>query len=269
MNSVANGKIREHTPFRRGLRPAGSGRQRHGARRGARWPGTARGGARTRPRMEHAYWGTAYDDAAIARRDRDSGAVEQRRCRGRRSTDEADAVPRHGRAHCRRRRRRLVPGAHGVGRARARQPQHPRRSAAARHARRHQPEDQVPRAVPAVRAVDPRGGASASTSSTPCPTRSCSRCIRCGPRQARRHPGGHARGRLGPPADGQPRRATRAIWALIARLRRAHRRARLAQHVVQRERADRRTPRAGARLLSADRHGRARHGHRTCCEKPR
>ena len=68
--------------------------------------------------------------------------------------------------------RRLVPGPDGVGRAGARQPQHPGRSAARGHARHHQREDQVPRAVPAVRARRSSRRRSTTTSSARCPTRS-------------------------------------------------------------------------------------------------
>ena len=51
----------------------------------------------------------------------------------------------------------------------------------ARHARPDQHEDQVPREIPPVRSVDSRGGAATSTSWTPRPIRSCSRCIRFEP----------------------------------------------------------------------------------------
>ena len=54
-------------------------------------------------------------------------------------------------------RRRLAPGAHGVGTALARQPQHPRRRAQPRELAAREPEDQVPRELPAVRAGLPRG----------------------------------------------------------------------------------------------------------------
>jgi carbamoyltransferase len=49
-------------------------------------------------------------------------------------------------------RDRLVPGPDGVRPARARRAQHPRRRALAEDAERDEPEDQVPRVVPAVRA---------------------------------------------------------------------------------------------------------------------
>ncbi len=49
-------------------------------------------------------------------------------------------------------------------------------------------------------------------------------------------------------------------WALISAFDDADRRAGAAEHVVQRERADRRASRAGARLLPAHRHGCARDG---------
>ena len=48
--------------------------------------------------------------------------------------------------------RRLVPGPHGVRAARARRPQHPRRRAQPEDAVDDEPQDQVPRVVPALRA---------------------------------------------------------------------------------------------------------------------
>ena len=73
------------------------------------------------------------------------------------------AGPRHDRVHRRRARRqqggRLVPGPHGVRAARARRPLDPRRRALADHAEDAQPQGQVPRIVPAVRALGAaRGG---------------------------------------------------------------------------------------------------------------
>ena len=56
------------------------------------------------------------------------------------------------RAPGRREGRRLVPGPHGVRPARARRPQHPRRPALPEDAVGDEPEDQVPRELPAVRA---------------------------------------------------------------------------------------------------------------------
>ena len=63
------------------------------------------------------------------------------------------------------RRRRLVPGPDGVRPARARQPLDRRRPAPAGHEGHPQRADQAPRAVPAVRALDPRRGRPASGSS--------------------------------------------------------------------------------------------------------
>ena len=60
------------------------------------------------------------------------------------------------------------------------------------------------------------------------------------PRQAGRDSRGHARGRIGPAADREPRRQP-ALLVAHPRVRAPHRRADSAQHVVQRERADRAT----------------------------
>ena len=104
--------------------------------------------------MRHGYWGPQFDDARSRQRsmrERRGRSATLHAVRASRSTEAAVRVDR--RADRRRQRRRLVPGTHGMGRARARQPQHPGRSAARGHARHHQHEDQVPREVPAVRAV--------------------------------------------------------------------------------------------------------------------
>ena len=118
-------------------------------------------------------------------------------------------------------------------------------------------QDQVPREVPAVRAVDPRGGASTTTSTDAVPDPFMMQVYPVRPDKRAVDSGRHARRRLGPPADGQPRERTRCYWQLIQRVRAAHRRADPAQHVVQRERADRADAGRGARLLSAHAHGRA------------
>ena len=65
----------------------------------------------------------------------------------------------HRRRAGRRQGGRLVPGPHGVRAARARRPLDPRRRALADHAEDAQPQGQVPRIVPAVRALGAaRGG---------------------------------------------------------------------------------------------------------------
>lgn len=79
MNSVANGKIRQHTPFRQVyIQPAAGD---NGTALGAAleaWHGS--GDRPMGPRMEHSYWGTSYSDAEIAEVIRDSGVVAQGRC---------------------------------------------------------------------------------------------------------------------------------------------------------------------------------------------
>ena len=80
MNSVANGKIRQHTPFTRVyIQPAAGD---NGTALGAALEAWHQPAARpTAPAMAHAYWGTEYDAAAIADVIRNSGVVEQGRCR--------------------------------------------------------------------------------------------------------------------------------------------------------------------------------------------
>jgi carbamoyltransferase len=89
MNSVANGKIRENTPFRDVFIQPASGDN-----------GTALGAAfeawhasSSRPRsfvMEHGYWGPEFDDASIAAAlAEQAGAIRAARCRERRWDDDA------------------------------------------------------------------------------------------------------------------------------------------------------------------------------------
>ena len=79
MNSVANGKIRTNTPFRNVfIQPAAGD---NGTALGAALEAWHASGTRaTGPRMEHSYWGTEYDAAAVAAVIRESGVVEQGRC---------------------------------------------------------------------------------------------------------------------------------------------------------------------------------------------
>jgi carbamoyltransferase len=76
MNSVANGKIRQHTPFRSVfIQPAAGD---NGTALGAALAAWHASGRRpVSPRLEHSYWGTEYTDAAIADVIRASG-VEAR-----------------------------------------------------------------------------------------------------------------------------------------------------------------------------------------------
>jgi carbamoyltransferase len=80
MNSVANGKIREHTPFQElYVQPAAAD---NGTALGAAlqvWH--ARLGRPRGFRMEHGYWGTAHGDDAVIRAIEDAGAVTTHRCR--------------------------------------------------------------------------------------------------------------------------------------------------------------------------------------------
>jgi carbamoyltransferase len=88
MNSVANGKIRQHTPFKHVyIQPAAGD---NGTALGAAleaWHGS--GERAPGPRMEHSYWGTEYDASTIAGVIRSSGVVEQGRCTWRTLDDEA------------------------------------------------------------------------------------------------------------------------------------------------------------------------------------
>jgi carbamoyltransferase len=88
MNSVANGKIRQNTPFREVfIQPAaGDNGTALGAALDAWHASGERGNA---ARMPHSYWGTEYDGNAIATVIRDSGVVEQHRCTWTTIDDEA------------------------------------------------------------------------------------------------------------------------------------------------------------------------------------
>jgi carbamoyltransferase len=87
MNSVANGKIRQHTPFTNVfIQPAAGD---NGTALGAAleaWH--ASGDRHDSPRMEHSYWGTEYDARAIADVIRASGVDEPGRCSWRTIDDE-------------------------------------------------------------------------------------------------------------------------------------------------------------------------------------
>ena len=79
MNSVANGKIRAHTPFQRVfIQPAAGD---NGTALGAALAAWHETGLRPQsPVMEHAYWGTSYEAADIARVIRESGVESSGRC---------------------------------------------------------------------------------------------------------------------------------------------------------------------------------------------
>jgi hypothetical protein len=80
----------------------------------------------------------------------------ERGCRGRRALERAGRrrlIERDGRRARRRQGGRLVPGPHGVRPARARRALDPRRPALADDAEDAQPQGQVPRELPALRAL--------------------------------------------------------------------------------------------------------------------
>jgi carbamoyltransferase len=89
MNSVANGKIRQNTPFRDVfIQPAAGD---NGTALGAAleaWHGS--GDRPIGPRMEHSYWGTSYSDTEIAAVIGESGVVAQGRCQLTTIQDEAE-----------------------------------------------------------------------------------------------------------------------------------------------------------------------------------
>ena len=87
MNSVANGKIRDNTPFKRVfIQPAAGD---NGTALGAALDAWHASGRReVAPRMEHSYWGTEYDAEAIANVIRDSKVVEQGRSTWQTLSDE-------------------------------------------------------------------------------------------------------------------------------------------------------------------------------------
>jgi carbamoyltransferase len=88
MNSVANGKIRQNTPFTEVfIQPAAGD---NGTALGAAFDAWHASGERANgARMPHSYWGTEYDGAAIAKVIRDSAVVEQQRCTWTTIDDEA------------------------------------------------------------------------------------------------------------------------------------------------------------------------------------
>ena len=88
MNSVANGKIRQHTPFKQVfIQPAAGD---NGTALGAAFVAWHSGGQRpVSARMLHSYWGTEYDAHTIADVIRASGVVEQGRCTWQTIDDEA------------------------------------------------------------------------------------------------------------------------------------------------------------------------------------
>ena len=233
----ARGAVRRH------LDSAGGRRRRRRARRGAlRLASAAREAAhrrRPRTRQQGSFLGPALHDRRDLRRSSTaSGAHVPARSTTRPSCSSASPellADEQG--------RRLVPGADGVRPARARRAQHPRRPAVAEDAGDDEPQDQVPRDLPAVRAVRAAGArrTSGSRSSRGRRARTCCWSRRCCDehrvpdhrrRSARRwrtipdlrnrvnvaavdDPGRHARRLQRAGADGRRRRATRDWPALL------------------------------------------------------
>ena len=141
----ARGPVREH------LDSAGGGRCRRRARRRRCSSGISCSTSRARRGDRDSQHGSLLGPAvhATTRSARSSTARAPRIT----TFDDDDAAVRRGRRSDRQREgRRLVPGPHGVRPARARRAQHPRRRAQPDDAVDDEPEDQVPRVVPAVRA---------------------------------------------------------------------------------------------------------------------
>jgi len=97
MNSVANGKIRQHTPFKNVfIQPAAGD---NGTALGAALDAWHAGGRRAiGSRMAHSYWGTEYEADAIAHVIRASQVAEQGRCTWNTIDDESalcDATAAH------------------------------------------------------------------------------------------------------------------------------------------------------------------------------
>ena len=233
MNSVANGKIRSRTAFTDVFIQPASGD--NGTALGAAFEAWHRHSKAPRAFvMEHGYWGPEFNGDADCRRSRrrarpdPDGGLHPPRAAGRRRPDGVDRAPDR-----RRPRRRLVPRPHGVGRPRARQPQHPGGSAPRRHARDHQHAHQVSRALPAVRAVHPRERRPGVLRRRRRRSVHAAR-LSDSSREARARAGDHTRGRLRPAADGQPA-VESVVLGAHHRVPRHHRRPHAPQHVLQRE----------------------------------
>ena len=121
MNSVANGKVRRVTPFRRVYVQPAAG-DAGGAIGSAFAVWHKLGGKRTFV-MDHAYWGPAFGAAEISDL---SGSAPGRSCcgrlHGRAYRRRSNPLPTHRSSHRRRKSRRLVSGSDGMGSAGARKP---------------------------------------------------------------------------------------------------------------------------------------------------
>jgi carbamoyltransferase len=148
LNCVANGRLLREGPFENG-----SGCSRRPGTPAGRWArrclsGTSCSKTRARPARPTAStarcWARNSPTTEMLAVLAECGAVYQ--C----VEDEASCAG-DGRADRRRQGGRLGPGPDGIRPARPRQPQHPRRRPQPRHAVHHEPEDQVPGIVPALR----------------------------------------------------------------------------------------------------------------------
>ena len=215
-------------PFKQTLDSAGGRRcRRRAGRRAADPPSrTCSSRARSTPgaRCDE---GSYLGPGVLARRDRDLSQRDRRRLH---AAGDATRCRRVAGAAGRREDRRLVQRPHGVRSARARRPQHPRRPAQSAHAGADEPQDQVPRRVPAVRAgvlrervadyfeldgdspVHAAGGAGAEGAADSADRRAAPAL---GHRQAERaavgHSGRHPHRLLGARADGDPRDQPRLL----------------------------------------------------------
>ena len=201
LNCVANGRIVRETPMKNLFVQPAAG-DAGGALGVAHYVYNTLDEKPRGPGLDHAYLGPGV----LGRRDRASTwtapGASTRRC-----SDE-ELIARTAQLLSEENVDRLVPGPHGVRPARARRPQHPGRPARPGDARHAQPEDQVPRELPAVRALGARGeGVGVVRDRLREPVHAAGGA---GARGQARHPVGHPRRRLRAHPDGHPRRAARS-----------------------------------------------------------
>ena len=162
------------TPFQERLYPIGGRRRRGRDRRGLRGLAQVRA-ASAHFVMDHAYWGPqlrrADIDGLIMRQGEASRIAEVAEIVETQSR-RTDLCRNDGGGRRRRQSRRLVPGAHGMGPARAGQSLHRLRPAPRRHEGDPEREDQAARVVSSLRAVGAFGGAcpTGSKRTTPSPS---------------------------------------------------------------------------------------------------
>ena len=143
MNSVANGKIRRMTLFRRVYVQSAAGDA--GGAIGAAYAAWHKlGGARLFV-MDHAYWGPHFSSAEIGALINEYRAeIEAADCTIEEIADEVGALPSHGGNGRGGQGRRVVSGAHGMGSPRARQSLDRLRPAPGGHESHPQRQDQTP-----------------------------------------------------------------------------------------------------------------------------